>query len=67
MCVGESDGTFGEAVEVGRLDVGVVVEGGDVVVEVVDGDEEDVGFGVGLSEEGGCVEGDDAKDEKADW
>ena len=42
--VGEVDRPFGEALEVGGDDAGVAVEGGNVVVEIIDGDEEDVGL-----------------------
>lgn len=41
--VGEGGAAFGEAVEVGGFHLRVAAEGGDPVVEVVDGDEEDVG------------------------
>ena len=46
MGVGKVDRPLGQAVEMGRLDARVVVEGADVVVQVVDRDEEDVGLGV---------------------
>ena len=41
--VGEEDGLGGEALEVRSEGLGVTTEGTDPVVEVIDGDEEDVG------------------------
>jgi len=42
--VGKSDGTFGEAIEVRGFDAGVVRKGRDVIVQVINRDEENVGF-----------------------
>ena len=44
MGVGESDGLFGEAIEVGCDDPRVFCERRDIVIEIVDRDEEDVRF-----------------------
>ena len=45
MGVGKRDRALRETVEVGRLDSGVAVERADVVVQIVDGDKEDIGLG----------------------
>lgn len=50
--VGKGDRLPGEAIEVGRDDSGMLGEGRDVVVEVVDRDEEDMGLG--LLSQGSC-------------
>ena len=43
MGVGEGDAHFGKTVDVGSLGLGVAAEVANPVVEVIDGDEEDVG------------------------
>ena len=43
MGVGEVDRPSGQTLEVGSLDSGMIVEGRDIVVQVINRDEEDVG------------------------
>jgi len=43
--VGEEDATFGEGVDVRGLHLGMALQAPDPIVEIVDGDEEDVGLG----------------------
>ena len=44
MGVGEGDGLFGEAIEVGRDDPRVLGERRDVIIKIVDRDEDDIWF-----------------------
>src|SRR5437867_689938 len=44
MGIGEECAAFGETVHVGRLCLGMAAEAADPVIEVVDGDEENVGL-----------------------
>lgn len=46
MGVGEIDAALGEAVHVGGLGLGMALEAGDPVAEVIDGDEQEIGRGM---------------------
>ena len=44
MGIGESDRPFCEAVELGSDHPGVIIEWGNIIVEVIDRDEQNIGF-----------------------
>ena len=58
MGFGEEDALAGKAVDVGGFGLGVSPEGSDPVVEVVEHDNENVGFCVERKAEESCEDGD---------
>lgn len=61
MSIGEGDGALCQSLEVGSDDPGMMIERGDVIVQIIDRDEEHVGLVLCYHREAGGGENDEEK------